>query len=200
MSDKVINYRLTACKKKITSCFLSLFAYRLSLVTLSLITYSCTAPAPQIPANKLEEHNISEDLMLLSKSFAAFENEEIEHYIDSLKLDMQQTSTGLRYKIINEGNGNFFQKKDTVTFTYSIRTLEGSECKELKNVTKTIELGKGETENGIEEAVMLLKASGKGQFIIPSHLAFGVSGYRNCIPAWTPVFCEINIIESELKR
>ncbi len=193
MSDKVIKSRLTVGKKK--------YIYNvLSLITLLLITHSCIEHAPQIPANKLEENNITEELMLLNKSFAAFENEEIEHYIDSLKLDMLQTSTGLRYKIINGGSGGSFQKKDNVTFNYSIRTLDETGCSELKNVTKTVELGKNEIERGLEEAVMLLKTSGKGQFIIPSHLAFGVSGYKNCIPAWTPVFCEINIIESELKR
>ncbi len=197
MSNKVINGRLTSDKKK---NYFSLLNSQLSILILSLIIHSCVEPAPQIPANKLEESHITEDLMLLNKSFAALENEEIEHYIDSLKLDMSQTSTGLRYKIINEGNGNSFQKKDNVTFSYSIRTLDGTECKEMKNVTTTIELGKNEIERGIEEAVMLLKVSGKGQFIIPSHLAFGVSGYKNCIPPWMSVLCEINIIESKLNR
>jgi len=194
MSDKVINSGLTSGKKKHTIIFLLLITYHLSLTT------SCREPAPQIPANKLEKSSIAEDMMMLNKEFAAFEYEEINHYIDSLNLDMTETATGLRYKIIQKGDGDFFQKGDNVTFNYSIRTLDNRECKELKNITRTIELGKGETESGIEEALKLLKVSGKGQFIIPSHLAFGISGYKNCISPWTPVFCEINIIESKLKR
>ncbi len=139
--------------------------------------------------------------MLMNKEGVEFQNEEIEHYIDSLKLDMKQTSTGLRYKIIDEGKGNFFEKNDRVTFIYSIRSLlDNMECEALKNVTKTVQLGKNEIENGIEEAIMLLKVSGKGQFIIPSYLAYGMPGYKDCVPALTPVFCEINIIEEEFKR
>jgi len=200
ISDKrlVINDRVISDKRKlitnhsIINHFLSLIT--LSLITLSLITSSCREPAPQIPANKLPDVSISEELMLLNKEFAELENEEINHYIDSLNLDMSQTVTGLRYQIIKEGDGRFPQKKDKVTFRYSIRTLDNTECEELKNVTKTVELGTGAIKSGIEEAVMLLKVSGQGRFIIPSYLAYGVSGYKNCVPPWTPVFCEINVI------
>ena len=194
--NKVINDKVISDRKR-------LITYHLSLITnlfISFFLYSCREPAPQIPANKLTEISISEDMMLLNKEFVELENEEINHYIDSLKLDMMQTTTGLRYKILNEGEGEPPRKGDEITFGYSIRTLDNLECENLKNVIKTIELGKNAIENGIEEAVMLLKVSGKGQFIIPSYLAYGVSGYKNCVPAWTPVFCEINIIESKLKR
>jgi len=159
-----------------------------------LILFSCGEPAPQIPANKILESSLSEDLMFLNRDFAEFENEEIEHYVDSLNLGMLQTSSCLRYKIIREGYGRFPKKGDKVTFNYSMRALDGVECEELKNVTKTVELGKGNITSGMEEAIMLMKASGEGCFIIPSHLAYGVLGYKNCISGWTPVFCEINLI------
>jgi len=168
---------------------------------ISFFLYSCGGGhAPQIPANKLSETSISEEMILLNKQFMEFENEEINHYIDSLNLNMLETPTGLRYKILSEGEGEPLQKGDEITFNYSIRTLDNLVCESLTNVTKTIELGKGAIETGIEEAVMLLKVSGSGQFIIPSYLAFGVPGYGSCIAAWTPIFSEINIIERKLKR
>ena len=191
MSDRVTSDKVMRGKRR-------LITHHLSLVTLSLITFllfSCREPAPQVPANKLSEISISEEMMLLNKEFAELENEEINHYIDSLNLDMSQTTTGLRYKIIKEGVGEFPRKNDKVTFSYSIRTLDNVECEDLKNVTKTVELGKGAIINGVEEAIMLLKVSGQGWFIIPSYLAYGVPGYKNCVPSWTPVFCEINVID-----
>jgi FKBP-type peptidyl-prolyl cis-trans isomerase len=189
MSNKMINDEVI-CDKMMSRFLLLIF---LSIITLSL--FSCREPAPQVPANKLSETSISEEMMLMNKEFAELEIEEINLYIDSLNLDMSQTVTGLRYKIIKEGEGEPLQKGDRVTFNYSIRTLDNMECEELKNVTKTIELGTGAIEKGVEEAIMLLRVSGKGWFIIPSYLAYGVPGYKNCISSWTPVFCEINIID-----
>ncbi len=192
-NDKIINNKALSDRIQFVAC-------RFILFFISCLLFSCGEPAPQVPANKLTETSITEDMMLLNREFTELENEEINHYVDSLNPDMAQTSTGLRYKIIGEGVGEFPQKGDKVTFSYSVRTLDNVECEELKNVKKTVELGKGSIESGIEEAIMLLKTSGKGQFIIPSYLAYGVSGYKNCIPAWSPVFCEINIIEIKLKR
>lgn len=169
------------------------------LFFLLLLLFSCREPAPQVPANKLQNESVSEDLMLLNREFAKFENEEINHYVDSLNLDMQRTSTGLRYKIIEEGEGEYPAKGNKVTFRYSVRPLNGIVCEKLDKVVKTIEIGKGITERGLEEAVLMLKVTGKGEFIIPSHLAYGVSGYKDCIAGWTPVFCEINLIENNLK-
>jgi len=197
INDRVISDKVISDKFPFITNHLSLITY----LSILFFLFSCREPAPQVPANKLPESSLFEDLMLLNKEFAELENEEINHYIDSLNLGMAQTSIGLRYKIIREGDGNSFQKGDRVTLNYSIRTLDDrGMCEELQNITKTIELGKGDVKSGIEEAVMLLKSSGKGQFIIPSYLAYGVPGYKNCVPAWTPVFCEINIIESKLKR
>ena len=161
---------------------------------LFLFLFSCRERAPQVPANKLPDDSYSKELMELNREFAELEDAEINHYIDSLHLDMKQTSTGLRYRIVKEGDGDFPQKNDKVTFDYTIRLLDNTVCAQ-ENGLKTIELGKGAIENGIEEAILLLKVCGKGEFIIPSHLAFGVAGYKNCVPAWTPIFCEINLIE-----
>jgi hypothetical protein len=190
MSDKGISDGVMSGKRRFSIHYLLIINYYL----LIFLLFSCREPAPQVPVNKLPEVSLSEKSILLNKEFVEFEREEIDHYIDSLKLDMSQTITGLRYKIIKEGDGGFPRKKDKVTFRYSIRTLDNVECEELKNVTKTVELGKGALRSGIEEAVMLLKASGQGWFIIPSYLAYGVPGYKNCVPPWTPVFCEINVI------
>ena len=198
MSDKVINDKVI--NDKVMSDKRKRITYRLIVYHVVFFLYACGGPAPQIPVNKLSESSITEDMMLLNKEFIELDNEEINRYIDSLNLGMDQTPTGLRYKILNEGAGEHFQKGDEITFSYSVRTLDNVECEYLKNVTKTIELGKGAIESGIEEAAMLLKASGKGEFIIPSYLAYGVPGYKNCVPAWAPVFCEINIIKSKLKR
>ena len=169
------------------------FKIRMAALFVLLLLASCGERAPQIPANKLPDDSFSTDLMELNREFAELEDAEINHYIDSLHLDMQQTATGLRYWIVNAGDGDFLQKGDKVTFDYTIRLLDNTLC--VENSLKTIELGKGAIERGIEEAIRLLKVRGNGKFIIPSHLAFGVVGYKNCVPPWTPVFCEISLIK-----
>jgi FKBP-type peptidyl-prolyl cis-trans isomerase len=156
---------------------------------------SCKEPAPQVPANKLKDNSLDYDMMLLNKEFAALEKEEVNHYIDSLGLDMKETPLGIRYRIIQEGNGDIPEKGNTVTVNYSIRALDGDICRQLRNKTKTIIIGKGEIERGIEESVLLLSVNGKGEFIVPSYLAYGVSGLKGCVPPWTAVICEITLLE-----
>jgi FKBP-type peptidyl-prolyl cis-trans isomerase len=160
-----------------------------------LMLASCHEPAPQIPANKLKVSSQDEDMMLLNKEFAALENDEINQYIDSLDLDMKETGLGIRYRIVREGGGVMPEKGNTVTVNYSVRALNGDICERLSNITKTITLGRGELERGIEESVYLLNVSAKGEFVIPSYLAFGVTGLKGCIPPWTAVICEMTLLE-----
>jgi len=164
------------------------------LILVFIVGSSCSEPAPQIPANKLPDESIDKNMMILNREFAELGENEINCYIDSLQLNLSRSDIGLRYRIVKEGTGQAIEKGDEVTVNYSIRMLNGPECEKLTNVTKKIRLGKNDVEKGIEEAVLLLKVSGEGEFIIPSHLAFGVAGYKNCIAPWAPVFCTLHII------
>lgn len=157
---------------------------------------SCTNPAPQIPVNKMEQEDVKGSLMEMNKQFYDLENEEINHFIDSTKWDGKREGTGIGIRIIKEGNGQKVSLSDDVTIRYSIRMLDGTSCDQLTKVTKTINLEKGEMIIGMREAILGMTISETSEFIIPSYLAYGVVGFPKCIAGWTPIICEITLIDS----
>lgn len=167
------------------------------ILGLSILTFlaSCGKEQVQIPVNKVEKEDITDNLIEMNKQFFELENQEIDHYIDSLKLDMEKTISGLRYHIIQKGEGDSIGVDDKVTIKYTIGPLGETPCEKLTNVVKTVTLGHSDIEKGIREAIPMMRESGEGEFILPSVIAYGVPGFGKCINGWTPVFMKLSIIE-----
>ncbi|MBR5971890.1 MAG: FKBP-type peptidyl-prolyl cis-trans isomerase [Paludibacteraceae bacterium] len=165
-----------------------------------VLLMACQDPAPQVPYNKIPKENPTESLIEMNKEFAAIEDSLIRAYIDSLSLPFTTTKSGLRYYITNQGEGDTISLADQVTFRYSVKLLDGSTCDKLTDVVKTENLGHCDMERGYREALLLMKQSSSGVFVMPSFLAYGVIGVPKCIPAWTPVECTITVIEVKRDR
>lgn len=166
----------------------------LSVVLLALLC-ACGKEQVQVPVNKIEQDHLQESLLEMNKQFYELEDQEINHYIDSLHLEMSRTSSGLRYHITQPGEGDSIRSNDEVTFQYTIAPLGEAPCEKITNVVRTITIGHSDIEKGIREAILLLRTSGSGEFILPSVIAYGVPGNGKCINSWTPVSMQLSIIE-----
>lgn len=169
------------------------------LACAAMVVASCSDPAPQVPYNKIEKEDPNARLLEMNKEFAAIEDSLIRAYVDSSKVPFTTTKSGLRYCITNYGVGDSVRKTDDVTFRYTVRPLDGVACDKLTDAVKTVNLEKGDLERGFREALLMLRTSGSGIFVMPSFLGYGVVGVPKCIPAWTPVECHITLIEIEKK-
>lgn len=171
---------------------------RLILLCLPLVLFGgCGgSDAPQVPANKLPKSTVESDFLSMNARFMEYEREDIRHYIDSLGWEMDTTLSGLHYRIDEVGYGDTVSRLDEVTVRYSIALLDGEVCDEMREVVRTARLGKGQLVKGLEEAIRMLKASGSGTFVIPSYLAYGVSGKNGCVPPWSPILCKVCLIET----
>lgn len=167
---------------------------------LSTLLLACGKEQVQVPVNKIETEHIQESLIEMNKQFYELEEQEINHYIDSLHLEMGRTSSGLRYHIIEPGEGDSIRNNDQVTFQYTIGPLGEEPCDNITDVVKTITMGHSDIEKGIREAIPLLRTSGRGEFILPSVIAYGVPGKGKCINSWTPVFMKLSIIEVKREK
>lgn len=156
---------------------------------------ACQEPAPQVPYNKIPKEDPTESLIEMNKEFAAIEDSLIRAYVDSLNIPFTTSKSGLRYYITSQGEGDTISASDEVTFRYSVKMLDGGTCDKLTNVVKREDLDHCELERGFREALLLLKQSGSGVFVMPSFLAYGVIGVPKCIPSWTPIECTITVIE-----
>lgn len=176
-------------------------ASRLFLLALLAVSLSACSSndAPQIPANKLPVDHTKENLIEYNKQYVEFEDDEINHYIDSLHLKMEKTAEGIRYNIFKKGNGKNPVDGEKVDITYSVALLGGEHCNELTNRNTKVEMGKGKLPTGIEKAVSMLSTGGSGEFIIPALLAYGVSGRENCVPPYSPVRCTVTLNSIEKK-
>lgn len=151
--------------------------------------------SPQIPANKLPADHTKENLLEFNKQYMEFEEEEIGRYVDSLKLQMQTSKSGIRYRFLSVNGGTNPREGDVVNITYTVSLLNGKACDALTDKTTTVELGKGKLPKGIEWGVMSLAKGDKIDLIIPAMLAYGVSGREDCIPPYSPVRCLITLNE-----
>ena len=122
--------------------------------------------------NKIQEKNKQEQ----EKKFA------------SLKEGMQQTPSGLFYKITKQGNGKQPQKGDVVSVHYAGRLVNGQEFDNSFRRGEPIEIpiGVGQVIKGWDEGIMLLKEGDAATLLIPSELGYGARGAGGVIPpnAW----------------
>jgi FKBP-type peptidyl-prolyl cis-trans isomerase FkpA len=120
-----------------------------------------------------------------------------EAYLDSLVAqghDIDTTETGVYYVLIDEGEGEFAKAGDTLTVGYAGYYIDGVlfDSSEINSADgKMTFILEGEETRmipGFEHAMKVLNKNAKAQFVIPSELAYGSSGYGSIPPYQTLVF------------
>lgn len=122
------------------------------------------------------------------------ENEAINDYIERHQMDVVKTGTGLRYRIVKQGDTELIKRGDVVSMDYEVRLLTGDLLYSSKEYgKKTFLVGKGGVESGLEEAVLHLHKGDVADIIIPSHLAFGLLGDGEKVPPRAALIYKIRI-------
>ena len=108
----------------------------------------------------------------------------IEAELESLGAGFEKTSSGLRYQILQKGDGQKAQKNKTVSVHYKGQLSDGTvfDSSYKRNQPIEFSLGMGQVIRGWDEGVALLKVGDKARFVIPSHLAYGSRGAGGVIP------------------
>ena len=126
------------------------------------------------------------------------DRERIQNYIERKNLKMTETSTGLWYQIIKQGDGSFFSENSNVTMTYDCSLLDGTGCYSSEKLgPKRVVLGKSQVEQGLNEGLRLLSPGAEAIFIIPPFLAFGLIGDRNMVPPRAVIVYNVKILITE---
>jgi FKBP-type peptidyl-prolyl cis-trans isomerase FkpA len=160
----------------------------------TLLLGSCVGSGRQnhVPPKKYDEQT----LIKLNKQLVEQERKRIDAYIARHGLHMKITPTGLRYQIIRHGKGVKAEKGKIAVIRYRLSLLSGKVvASSAQNGLKSFEIGHGGVENGLEEGILLLKVGDKAKFILPSHLAYGLSGDGDKIPPHSPLVYEIEFVQ-----
>jgi FKBP-type peptidyl-prolyl cis-trans isomerase len=135
----------------------------------------------------LEKRNNYLSALNLAKEKKFFED-------NAKKEGVQQTGSGLQYKIIEAGNGVKPGPQDTVLVRYKGTLTDGTVFDEVTEDAEPIRLTLDRVISGWTEGLQLVGEGGKIQLYIPSELGYGASGSGSIEPNSTLVF-DVDLVQ-----
>ena len=150
-------------------------------------------PLPPMPPEQYKE-----SLVKANRHLVSTEAEDIEAYISRYGLELKATGSGLRYQIYEYGTGVKAEAGKVARIQYTLSLLNGKECYTSKNLgPMEFLIGRGGVESGLEEAILLMREGDRGRFVLPSHLARGLLGDDDCIPAKATLIYDLKLLSPQ---
>ena len=170
-----------------------IFRIILLLVLVLCFTSGCKRQDEGIRADK--PGNDKESLIRVNKYLIDKDKEIIENYIERRGWKMELTKSGLWYMIYDKGRGEKIDEGCQVTINYTVHLLDGTLCYHSDDTgPKHFIVGSGGIEIGLDEGIRLLRMGDKARFILPPHLAYGLIGDENMIPARSVIVYDLEVI------
>ena len=166
-----------------------------SSVFLLIILMGCVQDNPKKKPS-IKKKEVEESLVQANKQIVKTEEQHIIDLINRYGWDMEETGSGLRYMVYEEGKGLAIETGDIVELKYNTRLITGDIIYSSDSLGPMMFLvGKAEVISGLEEGILLLHVCDKAKFVIPSHLAFGLLGDDNMIPTKATLIYDIEVIQ-----
>ena len=108
-----------------------------------------------------------------------------------------ETASGLKYVIIESGDGNKIEDNDVVEVHYSGYFTDGEMFDSSVKIFEPLKfpVGANAVIDGWDEGIKLMSKGAKFQFIVPSNLGYGEEGAPPTIPANTNLIFDIEVID-----
>lgn len=119
-----------------------------------------------------------------------------EAELEKLASGFEKTDSGLRYQIIQNGDGQKAEKGKTVSVHYKGQLPDGTvfDSSYKRNQPIDFPLGMGQVIPGWDEGILLLKVGDKARFVIPSELAYGSRGAGGVIPPNATLIFDVELM------
>ena len=164
----------------------------------SMMFESCTHKQEAKPVVAIGEKETRDKLIEVNKQAVKVENDQIDRLIADSNWKTTESQTGLRYQIIEKGKGAKVSTGNVVRFEYSVHLMDGKEIySSKKSGIKEFKVGSGGVESGLEEGILYLRVGDKARFIIPSYLAYGLTGDQDQIPPKATLIYTVTLIDSK---
>ena len=117
--------------------------------------------------------------------------------LDKVAAGFSKTDSGLRYQILQEGQGAKAEKGKVVSVHYKGQLIDGTVFDSSYKRKEPIEfqLGVGQVISGWDEGIQLLKIGDKARFVIPSDLAYGSRGAGGVIPPDATLIFDVELVD-----
>ncbi|VAW11128.1 Peptidyl-prolyl cis-trans isomerase [hydrothermal vent metagenome] len=116
--------------------------------------------------------------------------------LDKVAEGFEETETGLRYKIIQKGDGAKAEAGRKVSVHYEGSLLNGQvfDSSYKRNQPIDFQLGVGQVIKGWDEGILLLQVGDKARFVIPSNLGYGSAGAGGAIPPDATLIFDVELM------
>ncbi|MFD2727441.1 peptidylprolyl isomerase [Hyunsoonleella rubra] len=120
-----------------------------------------------------------------------------EAELEKVATGFEKTDSGLRYQIIQKGEGVKAEKGKTVSVHYKGQLIDGTvfDSSYKRNEPIDFPLGVGQVIPGWDEGIGLLNVGDKARLVIPSHLAYGSRGAGGVIPPDANLIFDVELMD-----
>ncbi|WP_405569802.1 peptidylprolyl isomerase [Winogradskyella sp. Asnod2-B02-A] len=127
----------------------------------------------------------------------AAEREAARAELDKLAGGFEETKSGLRYKIIQKGEGKKAEKGNMVSVHYKGQLADGTvfDSSYKRNSPLDFQVGVGQVISGWDEGICLLNVGDKARFVIPSGLGYGSAGAGGVIPPNATLVFDVELMD-----
>lgn len=149
---------------------------------------------------EMEEQRLKQEMEMEAGKARLSEVEETTNQIlkdyKAGKLDVQTTPDGLKYVILEQGDGEFGAPTKKATVHYYGAFMDGKmfDSSFKRGSPYGFTVGRGEVIKGWDLGIPLLKKGGKGALFIPYDLAYGEAGSPPNIPEKTDLMFYVELV------
>jgi FKBP-type peptidyl-prolyl cis-trans isomerase len=137
-----------------------------------------------------------ESLIDRNKKMILLEQVKIDSFIAKNNYKMEKTKTGIHYVIDKVGKGEQPKNLAEVELKYTIHLLNGDYCYSSDSSgVMQIKIGQSNEPTGLQEALQQIPCGSKATIIIPSYLAYGISGDGNKIGSQESLVYNIELLK-----
>ncbi|MEQ8624496.1 MAG: FKBP-type peptidyl-prolyl cis-trans isomerase [Vicingaceae bacterium] len=127
---------------------------------------------------------LEKTLILSHQAFLKKERQRIEAFIDSIELNFKKSGTGLRYWIDSNKRRDSLKSGDIAVISYKLQLLDGNRLYESpEGKAQEFAVDYDNVESGLHEGIKYMSVGDSAVFIIPAHLAHGITGDQAAIPS-----------------
>jgi FKBP-type peptidyl-prolyl cis-trans isomerase len=162
-----------------------------------ILDLSCSGNPGQEKAPAMTQEEEKEMLLRINKFLVRKDIDLIKSYAERRGWDMEVTESGLYFEIYEETDGTRAEPGMHIRINYTLSLMDGTLCySSEKDGEKKFQLGKSLEISGLEQGIELMRVGEKARFIMPPHLAYGLLGDEERIPARSIIVYEVELLSA----
>lgn len=168
------------------------------LLFLFMSFFACTEKVKtELP--EFNQEKVKQQFVKANQQVVVKESDEMDFYQKSHQMSFIKTTAGIRYHVYKPSlKGDSIKDGSIVKINYTVSLLDGTECYSSKvDGAKEFKVGMENIEDGLQKALLYLKAGDKALILIPSHFAHGLMGDSKKIPPQSPILYDVEIISTK---